>query len=320
MKVLAFAALGLIAGWMSASAQEYPARPVRLLIGFAAGGSGDIVGRIVAQPASEGLRQSVVIENRAGASGVIATEVVARAAPDGHTLILGTMTTHALAPALNARLPYDVMRDFAPVLLLGRIPLLMSVSPAVSANSLNEFISLAKASPGRYTFASAGDGSPAHMAGELLRRAVGIELLHVPYKGTGPAVADLMAGQVSTIIDGAPAQIAQIKAGKLRALAVASDKRLVPLPGLATFAEQGVAGMEISLWYGIYAPAATPAPVLGRLNAEFNRVLALPEVRQRFADLSVEPGGGSAAQFASFNQTELLRWAQVVRQSNIKLE
>ena len=320
MKRLIVVVLGLIAGWTPASAQEYPTRPVRLLIGFAAGGSGDIVGRIVAQPASEGLRQPLVIENRAGASGVIATEAAARAEPDGHTLLLGTMTTHALAPALNARLPYDVGRDFAPVILLGRIPLLMSVNPGLPANSLKEFIALAKASPGKYTFASAGDGSPAHLAGELLRRAAGIDLLHVPYKGTGPAVTDLMAGQVSMTIDGAPAQIAQVKAGRLRALAVASDRRLAPLPGLPTFAEQGVPGMEISLWYGIYAPAATPAPVLGRLNAEFNRALALPEVRQRFADLSVEPGGGGAAQFAAFNQTEILRWAQVVRQSNIKLE
>ncbi len=320
MKHLIAAALGLCLTAVPALSQDYPNRPLRMLIGFPAGGSGDIVGRIVAQPLGDALKQPLVIENRAGASGAIATEAVARAAADGYTLLLGTMTTHALAPTLNRKLPYDVLRDFTPVILLGRIPLLMSIHPGLPANSLREFVSLAKAAPGKYSFASAGDGSPAHLAGELLKLTSGIDLLHVPYKGTGPAVADLMAGQVSLTIDGVPAQLAQVKAGKLRALAVASDRRLEPLPELPTFAEQGVAGMEISLWYGVYAPAATPRAIVSRLNSELARVLALPDTRKRFADLSVEPGGGSAEQFGSFSQAEIKRWAQVIQQSAIKLE
>ena len=303
-----------------AFAQDYPTRPVRILSGFAAGGAADIVGRIVAQPLSDSLKQSFLVENRAGGSGVIATEAVARAAPDGYTLLVGTMTTHALAPTLNKKLPYDVVRDFSPVILLGNIPLVMSINPGIPANSVKEFVALAKASPGKYAFASAGDGSPPHLTGELFKYRMGVDLLHVPYKGTGPAVADLIAGQVALTIDGAPVQVPHIKSGKLRALAVAHDKRLAPIPDVPTFAEQGYSGMEVSLWYGIFAPANTPRPIVAKLNAELIRAMALPDVRKRFADLAVEPAGGTPEQFGAFQQNEIKRWAQVIQQAGMKLE
>ena len=317
-KLLVAAVTALLAA--PAFAQDYPTRPVRMLSGFAAGGAADIVGRIVAQPLSDSLKQSFLVENRAGGSGVIATEAVARAAPDGYTLLVGTMTTHALAPTLNKKLPYDVVRDFSPVILLGNIPLVMSINPGIPANSVKEFVALAKASPGKYAFASAGDGSPPHLTGELFKYRMGVDLLHVPYKGTGPAVADLIAGQVALTIDGAPVQVPHIKSGKLRALAVAHDKRLAPIPDVPTIAEQGYSGMEVSLWYGIFAPANTPRPIIAKLNAELVRAMALPDVRKRFADLAVEPAGGSPEQFGAFQQNEIKRWAQVIQQAGMKLE
>ena len=317
-KLLVAAVTALLAA--PAFAQDYPTRPVRMLSGFAAGGAADIVGRIVAQPLSDSLKQSFLVENRAGGSGVIATEAVARAAPDGYTLLVGTMTTHALAPTLNKKLPYDVVRDFSPVILLGNIPLVMSINPGIPANSVKEFVALAKASPGKYAFASAGDGSPPHLTGELFKYRMGVDLLHVPYKGTGPAVADLIAGQVALTIDGAPVQVPHIKSGKLRALAVAHDKRLAPIPDVPTFAEQGYSGMEVSLWYGIFAPANTPRPIVAKLNAELIRAMALPDVRKRFADLAVEPAGGTPEQFGAFQQNEIKRWAQVIQQAGMKLE
>ncbi len=317
-KLLVAAVTALLAA--PAFAQDYPTKPVRMLTGFAAGGAADIVGRIVAQPLSDALKQSFFVENRAGGSGVIATEAAARAAPDGYTLLVGSMTTHALAPTLNKKLPYDVVRDFSPVILLGNIPLVMSINPGIPANSVKEFVALAKASPGKYAFASAGDGSPPHLTGELFKYRMGVDLLHVPYKGTGPAVADLIAGQVALTIDGAPVQVPHIKSGKLRALAVAHDQRLAPIPDVPTFAEQGYSGMEVSLWYGIFAPANTPRPIIAKLNAELVRAMALPDVRKRFADLAVEPAGGTPEQFGAFQQSEIKRWAQVIQQAGMKLE
>ncbi|MSQ71354.1 MAG: tripartite tricarboxylate transporter substrate binding protein [Betaproteobacteria bacterium] len=291
-----------------------------MLVGFAPGGAADIIGRIVTPRLSEALKQSVVIDNRAGASGIIATEMAARAAPDGYTLLVGTMTTHAIAPGLYKTLPYDAVKDFAPVVYLGSIPLMMSVSATLPVSSVKEFIALAKAAPGKYTFATAGNGTPPHLAGELFKLKTGIDLVHVPYKGTAPAVADLVSGQVSITIDGVAVQVPHVKSGKLRALATATEKRLAPLPDVPTFGEQGYAGLEMSLWYGVFAPSATPGTIVARLNAEISRVLAMPEVRQRLAELAVEPGGGTPEQFGAFMQTETKRWALVVQQANIKVE
>jgi tripartite-type tricarboxylate transporter receptor subunit TctC len=302
-------------------AQEYPAKPVRVLSGFAAGGAADIIGRVVAQRLSETLKQPFVVETRAGAAGIIATEAVARSAPDGYTLLVGTMTTHGIAPSLYKKLPYDVTRDFAPVALIGHIPLVMTVGNAVPAASLKEFVGLAKASPGKYTFASAGGGTPPHLTGELFRSTFGLDLVHVPYKGTAPAVTDLIAGQVSMTIDGLTVQLPHIRSGKLKALAAASARRIATIPDVPTFAELGYPDLQVSLWYSLFAPAGTPRPVVSLLNAQVAKMLALPEVRQRLAELAVEPGdGGSPEQFGAFVQAELRRWGEVVQQVGVKLD
>jgi tripartite-type tricarboxylate transporter receptor subunit TctC len=306
---------------MPLMAQDYPAKPVRILSGFAAGGAADILGRVVAQRLSEALKQPFVVETRAGAAGIIATEAVARSAPDGYTLLVGTMTTHGIAPSLYKKLPYDVTRDFAPIALIGHIPLVMTVGSAVPASSLKDFVALAKAAPGKYSFASAGGGTPPHLTGELFRSRFGLDLLHVPYKGTAPAVTDLIGGQVSMTIDGLTVQLPHIKSGKLKALAAASAKRIAAIPDVPTFAELGYPDLEVSLWYSLFAPAGTPRPIVTLLNAELSKMLALPEVRQRLAELAVEPGdGGSAEQFGAFVQAELRRWGQVVQQVGVTLD
>jgi tripartite-type tricarboxylate transporter receptor subunit TctC len=246
---------------------------------------------------------------------------VARAAPDGYTLLVGTMTTHGIAPSLYKKLPYDVIRDFAPVALIGHIPLVMSVGTAVPARSLGEFVALAKAAPGKYSFATAGGGTPPHLTGELFRSRFGLELVHVPYKGTAPAVTDLVGGQVSMTIDGLTVQLPHIRSGKLKALAAASAKRIATLPDVPTFAELGYPELQVSLWYSLFAPAGTPRAVIAALNAEVARILGVSEVRQRLAELAVEPGdGGSPEQFAAFVQSEIRRWGQVVQQVGVTLD
>jgi tripartite-type tricarboxylate transporter receptor subunit TctC len=319
MKLLFVLIFSLIGA--AATAQEYPAKPVRVLSGFAAGGAADIIGRLVAQRMSETWKQPFVVETRAGAAGIIAAEAVARSAPDGYTLLVGTMTTHGIAPSLYKKLPYDVIRDFAPVALIGHIPLVMSVGNSIPANSVKEFVALAKAAPGKYSFATAGGGTPPHLTGELFRSRFGLDLLHVPYKGTAPAVTDLIAGQVSMTIDGLTVQLPHIRAGRLKALAAASAKRIATLPDVPTFAELGYPELQVSLWYSLFAPAGTPRPIVAALNAEVARMLTVPEVRQRLAELAVEPGdGGSPEQFGAYVQSEIKRWGQVVQQVGVKLD
>ncbi len=302
-------------------AQDYPAKPVRILSGFAAGGAADIIGRLVAQRLSDTWKQPFLVETRPGAAGIIAAEAVARSAPDGYTLLVGTMTTHGIAPSLYKKLPYDVIRDFAPVALIGHIPLVMSVGTSIPAGSVDQFVALAKAAPGKYSFATAGGGTPPHLTGELFRSRFGLDLVHVPYKGTAPAVTDLIGGQVSMTIDGLTVQLPHIRSGKLKALAAASAKRIATLPDVPTFAELGYPELQVSLWYSLFAPAGTPRPIVAALNAEVARMLTAPEVRQRLAELAVEPGdGGSPEQFAAYVQSEIRRWGQVVQQVGVKLD
>jgi tripartite-type tricarboxylate transporter receptor subunit TctC len=304
----------------TAAAEAYPTKPVRVLVGFAPGGSADIIARAIAQKLSESFRQSVIVDNRAGASGIIATELAARASPDGYTLLEATMTTHAIGPHLHTRLPYDVVKDFEAVALLVRIPLVMFVHAAVPAASVSEFVAVAKANPGKYSYASAGAGSPPHLAAELLKLRTGAPLLHVPYKGTGAALPNVVSGQVQMMIDGPPPFLPHVKAGRLKALAAASAKRNPLLPDVPTFAESGVSGMEAGLWYGIVAPRGTPRDVVAKLNAEINRALGDPEIRERFAAMSVEILGGSPSEFAAYVQSELKRWGEVVRAADIRVE
>jgi len=299
---------------------DYPTRPIRVIVGFAPGGSADITARAVGQKMSELLGYPVVVDNRSGASGIIGSELVARAAPDGYTLLEATMTTHGIGPNLYQKLPYDPVNSFEPIALMVRIPLVMFAHVSVSGTTLKEVVGLLKASPGKYRYATAGNGSPPHLAAELFKLKTGVDLLHVPYKGTGAAVPELLAGQVHFMIDGPPPFLGHVKAGKLRALAAANAKRLAQLPDVPTFAESGVSGMEAGLWYGMLAPKGTPRDIINRLNAAINKALQQPDVRERFAASSVETVGGTPQEFGSYVASEIKRWGQVARAAGIRLE
>jgi len=316
MSALAFAALAAV----PAGAQGYPSRPIRVIVGFAPGGAADITARVVGQKLADAFGQPVIVDNRAGASGIIGSDIVAKAAPDGYTLLEATMTTHGIGPAIYRKLPYDVVKDFAPVAALVRIPLVMFVHSSVAANNLKEFVAAAKAAPDRYRYASAGPGSPPHLTAELFKLKTGVGLLHVPYKGTGAAVPDVVAGQVHVMIDGPPPFLPHVKAGKLKALAAAGDKRNPQLPDVPTFAEGGIAGMEAGLWYGFVAPRGTPPAVIAKLNEETNKALRAPDVRERFAAMAIEVIGGTPEEFGRFIQSELKRWGEVARAANITVD
>lgn len=310
----------LFAGGTAAVAAEYPTKAIRVLVGFAPGGSADIIARAVGQKLGETFRQPVVVDNRSGASGIIATDLAAKADPDGYTLLEATMTTHGIGPHLYKKLPYDVVRDFEPVALMVRIPLVMFVHASVPGATVKEFIAATKAAPGKFSYASAGSGSPPHLVAELFKLKTGAQLLHVPYKGTGAALPDVVAGQMHMMLDGPPPFLPHVKAGRLKALAAASEKRNPLLPNVPTFAEAGVTGMEAGLWYGIVAPKGTPKAIVAKLNAEINRALEQADIRERFAALSVEIVGGPPQAFARYIDSEMKRWGEVVRAANIKIE
>lgn len=319
----AVAALALVPAAGPAGAADrptYPTKPIRVIVGFAPGGSADITARTVGQKMSELLGQSVVVDNRSGASGIIGSELAARAAPDGYTLLEATMTTHGIGPNLYRKLPYDPIRSFEPIGLMVRIPLVMFVHTSVPGAGLKEVVTLLKANPGKYRYATAGNGSPPHLAAELFKLKAGVDLLHVPYKGTGAAVPDVVAGQVHFMIDGPPPFLGHVKAGRLRALAAANAKRLTQLPEVPTFAESGYSGMEAGLWYGMLAPKGTPRDVINRLNAAISKALQQPDVRERFAASSVEIIGGTPQEFGNYVVSEIKRWGEVARAAKIRIE
>ena len=303
-----------------AQGDAYPSRPIQLIVTVPPGGAADLTARLVGAEMAKGLGQSVVVQNKGGASGTIATDFVAKAKPDGYTLLLNAISTHGIGPHLFAKLPYDPVKDFAPIGLVASIPLVLVVHADVKATSVAELIALAKATPGRVSFATPGKGGAPHMAAELFMQATGTEMLHVPYKGSGPAVIDLAEGRVHIMFDGVPALDPHIRSGKLRPIAANSAKRNAVLADVPTFAELGMPGMEVSLWYGLVAPAGTPQPVLERLNGELAKALASAAVREGFARQSIEPGGGSADDFARFMAAESARWARVVKAARIEPE
>lgn len=298
----------------------YPTRPVQLVVPVPPGGAADFIARTVGAKLADALGQPVVINNQGGAGGTIATRAVAKAEPDGHTLLLNSITTHGIGPHLYASLPYDPVHDFLAVILIAKLPLIMSVSAEVPAKSVAEVVALAKARPGEIAFASSGNGGAPHLAGELFKNATGTDLLHVPYRGSGPAVIDVVAGRVALMFDAAPSLLPFIQSGKLRALAAASPQRHPLLPDVPTFAELGFTGMDIALWYGIAAPAGTPAEIVRRLNAELAAILALPDIRKSFARQGAEPAGGTPQAFEAFMREESARWRSVVRQAGVKVE
>jgi tripartite-type tricarboxylate transporter receptor subunit TctC len=298
----------------TSSGQAYPVKPVRLVLGTAPGGGFDITARIIATPLSELLGQQVVIDNRPGAGGGIAATLVANAPADGYTLIMGTVSSHGINPALYRKLPYDHIKDFAPVSMVATVPNVLAVHPSVPANNVGEFISYAKANPGKVLYGSAGIGSSLHLSMELLKSLAGINIVHVPYKGSALFMPDLLSGQILAICSNIPSLLPYIGAKRIRPLAVTSAKPTPRLPGLPTLMESGVP-MEVIVWYAIFAPAATPQPVLARLHADLGKVLNNPEVRKRLDEQGVDARPSTAGELAAFVRAETARWQHAVKVS-----
>lgn len=301
-----------------AAAPEYPTRPLRFIVPFPPGGGNDTMARMIGNKLAAALGQQVVIDNRAGAGGVIGAEMAARAAPDGYTLFLGGVASHGIVPNLNPKVGYDPIGDFAPVSLIASAPLILVVHPAVPATSVKELVQLAKARPGQLNFASNGTGGSSHLAAELFKISTGTDMVHVPYKGLTPALTDLLSGQVQLMFSSTVAMLPQVRAGRLRPLALTSAKRSAAIPDLPTVGESGLPGYETASWYGVLAPAGTANFIVERLNREIAKAVQMPDITARLISEGAEPAGGSPAQFAAHIKTELARWSQVVRQANIK--
>ncbi len=321
--VVAAFALGVSA--LDARAQDpaagFPAKAIRIVVPFPPGGVTDRLARMVAQKMQEGWGQPVVAENRPGASGMIAAEAVAKSAPDGYTLMMGHIGTHAINVSLFSKLPYDPVKDFAPVSLLVSVPNVLLVHPSVPANSVQELVALAKARPGTLNFASPGSGTSGHMSAELFKALAGIDIVHVPYKGPGPALQDLVAGQVNMLFDTVASSMPQVRGGKLKGLAVTSRERSAIAPDVPTMIEAGVSGYEIAPWFAAYAPAGTPPAVVNKLQAEMARILSLPDVRAAFVDQQgMTLIASSPDELGAHTQREIAKWAQVVKATGAKAE
>ncbi len=309
-----------VAETANAAETPYPVRPVRFIVPFAPGGSTDTLARTLAQRLSDALGQQVVVDNRAGGNGNIGTEIVARALPDGHTIVLGYIANLGIGPSLYAKLPFDPVKDFAPVTLLAVAPNILVAHPSVPVKNVRELVAYAKANPQKVNYASAAVASLGHLAGELLNSSAGIQMQHVPYKGSGQAVIDLLAGQVQIMFSGMSSVMPHIKANKLRPLAVTGAQRSPAVPEVPTIAEAGYPGFEASAWYGVLAPAGTPKPVVTRLNAEILRALKLPEVKERLENVGFEIVGGTPEAFGAYIKSEIAKWAKVVKASGVKAE
>jgi tripartite-type tricarboxylate transporter receptor subunit TctC len=302
------------------AAQPFPAKPVRIVNPFAPGGATDIVARQMAQKLTEAWGQPVIVENKPGASGAIGLELVARSPADGYTLAIATQTTQAANPALYAKLPYDAEKDFAPLTLAGSTPLALVVNPALPIANVRQLVDYAKANPGKVRYASGGNGSSQHLTAELLRTAGGLDLIHVPYKGAGPAMIDLLGGQVDFMFDNLPTALPQVKAGKLRALAVTSAARSSLAPDLPTMAEAGVPNFELSTWFAFFAPAGTPRPLVDRISTDMRRALADPETREKLAAIGVDIRTTTPEELVAFQRAEMQKWGKIVRDSGAKVD
>jgi tripartite-type tricarboxylate transporter receptor subunit TctC len=303
---------------MPAGAQQYPTRPVRFVVPFAPGGSTDTLARTVGMKLTDALGQQVVVDNRPGANGDIGMMIVAKAPPDGYTIVLGYIANLAIAPSLYKKMPYDPVKDFQPLTQPASSPNVLTAHPSVPANSLQELIALAKAKPGAVSFASTGVASVGHLTGELINNLAGIRMTHVPYKGSGQAVTDILGGHVQVMFSGFSSTLHHIKAGKLRALAVTGPKRSNALPQVATIAEQGFPGVEATAWYGILAPAGTPKPVVTRLHGEMVKILRLADVTQKLEGLGFEIVASTPDQLGAYIRSEIKKWEKVVKASGAK--
>lgn len=312
----------LVCGWAADAAwsQGFPSKPVRIVVPFGAGGTTDIVTRILGQKLGESWGQQAVVDNRGGAGGIIASELVARSLADGYTVLMGTVSTHGINLSLYKKIPYDPIKDFAPVTLVATTQSVLMVNPSVPANSVKELIALARAKPGEINFGSAGFGGSQHLAGVLFNSLAGVKMTHVPYKDTAAALLDALSGRTQVMFDTLPSAMPHVKAAKLRALAVTGLKRSPSLPTLPTVSEAGVPGFETTAWYGALVPAGTPQNVIKKLNSDFVRAIKLPDVQERIISNGAEPVGSTPQQFAEFIQNELTKWAKVVRESGARVD
>ena len=312
--------LATVAAPATTQAQPYPTKPIRMVVPFTPGGTTDILGRAIGQKIAEAFGQQVIIDNRPGAGGSIGAESAAKSAPDGYTLMMGHIGTLAVNPSLYPKLAYDPVKGFAPVAWVARVPNVLVVGNAVPAKSVRELVALAKAKPGSLNYGSGGNGSAAHIATEYFKLQTGTFLVHIPYRGTAPAVTDLIAGQISLMLTGGPAVLPQVKAGQLRALAVTSPKRMEAQPDLPTIAESGYPGFEADQWYGVVAPAGTPPDVVAKLNGAINRALTAPELRQRLSGEGAEAVAATPQAFGALIAREIERWRPVLKAGNVQAD
>jgi tripartite-type tricarboxylate transporter receptor subunit TctC len=317
LRFAAAAALSVLA--VPAWSQAYPNKPVRMIVGFPPGGGTDVVARVIAAKLQEWYGQAVVVENRAGATGTIGADAVAKSTADGYTLIMGHVNSHGIAPNLF-KLPYDAIKDFTAVSYVGYVPNVLAVHPSVNAKSVKELVALAKASPGKMNYASSGNGSTQHLAGEMFKQLTGTSIVHVPYKGSGDAIKDLIAGTVNMNFDTMPPVLPHIQSGRLRGLAISTPKRLPQLPDVPTFDEEGIKGFDVTNWYGVMAPAGTPREIVQKLNADINKAMQVPEVRQRLEAVGTQLNEQSAAQFEGFMKAEVAKYAKLIKDAGIKVE
>jgi len=303
-----------------AFAQAWPSKPIKWVVPFAPGGTTDILARTVGEKLGAALGQPVIVENRPGAGGGVGADFVAKSPPDGYTLVGGTISTHAINASLYKSLPYDPVRDFVPITLIARLPNLLVINPNVPAKNVAELVALMKANPGKYTFASSGNGTSQHLSGELFKSIAGVDMQHVPYKGSPPALQDVVGGQVTMTFDNITTALPLAKAGNLRALAVTTAQRSAVAPEIPTMAEAGLAGYEIGSWQGVFAPAGTPPEIVRRLNTEIVRILKSPEIHDKLIALGAEPVGNSVDEFTAMVKSEVVKWGDVVKRSGARVD
>ena len=302
-----------------ATAQAYPAKPIRWISPWPAGGANDIFSRAIGQKIGESLGQQVLVDNRPGAAGTIGSDIAAKAPADGYTLVMGSSPTHAIAPALYPALPYDPLRDFSAVTLVGSVPNVLVLHPSVPAKTVKEFIAVAKARPGKLNFASTGNGTSQHLSAELFKFMAGLDMVHIPYKGTAPALTELVAGQVDLAFENMPALIPHIQAGRLRALAVTTTKRSAVMPELPTIAEAALPGYDASVWFGVFAPAGTPRPVVDRLHGEILKALQTQDLKSRMVAMGTDVSGIGPDDFSAYVRKEIPKWANLVKAAGVKV-
>jgi len=317
--ILKFAVAALCSCALPLAAQTFPAKPVRIIVPFPAGGPSDVLTRMMAPRLTEIWNQQITVDNRPGAGTIIGTEIGAKAPPDGYTVAL-VSTGHATNPGLHSKLPYDTLADFAPVTLGTTLPMVIVAHPSFAAHTFKEFIALAKTHPGEIGFATSGNGTTGHLGGELLKSVAHVNLIHIPYKGSAPAIADVLGGQVATTFDGLPAGLPHVQAGKLNALAVMSTERSPLLPNLVTIAESGYPGFSADSWFGFVVPAKTPPAIVKQLNADMVKVVKLPEIRDRLIAMGYRPIANTSEEFDAFIRAEITKWAKVIKDSGARLD